>query len=175
MCVNHKMSTTAAASNKQGDVELVNFGLNGSNNLVIDVSTTLVTAQLTTDTSTARCKPISRTICRNVFWSKSGGTMLVMLLLVQRLHQHLCQLLAKLIMIPSFFVSCGSWLTTRRAIIMRSSAWRRRLSSRLSARTFSFNKNFIGKGFAYATATRLHLSVNRTAPPLSSWPAHVLC
>jgi len=36
--VNHKMSTTAAASNKQGDVELVNFGLVRSNNLVIDVS-----------------------------------------------------------------------------------------------------------------------------------------
>jgi len=29
---------TAAASNNQGDVELVNFGLDGSNNLVIDVS-----------------------------------------------------------------------------------------------------------------------------------------
>ena len=37
---NHKVSrsTTAAASNKQGDAELVNFGLDGSNNLVIDVS-----------------------------------------------------------------------------------------------------------------------------------------
>jgi len=35
---NHKVSTTAAASNKQGDVELVNFGLDGYNNLVIDVS-----------------------------------------------------------------------------------------------------------------------------------------
>jgi len=36
--VNHEVSTTAAASDKQGDVELVNFGLFGSNNLVIDVS-----------------------------------------------------------------------------------------------------------------------------------------
>jgi len=36
--VNHKVSTTAAASNKQGDVELVNFGLDGYNSLVIDVS-----------------------------------------------------------------------------------------------------------------------------------------
>jgi len=34
--VNHKVSTTAAASN-HGDVELVNFDLVGSNNLVIDV------------------------------------------------------------------------------------------------------------------------------------------
>jgi len=36
--VNHWVSTTAAASNKQGDVELVNFGLDGFNNLVINVS-----------------------------------------------------------------------------------------------------------------------------------------
>jgi len=32
------MATTAAASNKQGDVEIVNIGLDGYNNLVIDVS-----------------------------------------------------------------------------------------------------------------------------------------
>ena len=32
------MSTTAAASNKQGDVGLLNFGVDGSNDLVIDVS-----------------------------------------------------------------------------------------------------------------------------------------
>ena len=36
--VNLKVSTTAAASNKQGDVKFVNFGLVGSNNVVIDVS-----------------------------------------------------------------------------------------------------------------------------------------
>jgi len=36
--VNHKVSTTAAASNKQGDVEIVNVGLDGYNSLVIDVS-----------------------------------------------------------------------------------------------------------------------------------------
>ena len=33
------------------------------------------------------------------------------------------------------------------------------------ARTFSFNKNSIGKAIAYAAATRLHLSVHSTAPP----------
>ena len=36
--VNHKVSTMVAASNKQGNVELVNFSLDGPNNLVIDVS-----------------------------------------------------------------------------------------------------------------------------------------
>jgi len=33
--INHKMSTTAATSNKQGDVELVNFGIDGSNERVM--------------------------------------------------------------------------------------------------------------------------------------------
>ena len=32
------------------------------------------------------------------------------------------------------------------------------------ARMFSFNKNSIDKGIAYATATRLHISVHSTAP-----------
>ena len=51
--VNHKVSTTAAASNKQGDVELVNFVLDGYNSLVIDVSICcdhVVIAQSTMDT-----------------------------------------------------------------------------------------------------------------------------
>jgi len=91
-------------------------------------ATTSVIAQLTTDTSTARCKPM--TISRNELGSKSGGTVLIMLLLVRRLHLQFCQWLAKFI--PSFFVLCGSWLTNRRTITMRSSAWRRRLAARLS-------------------------------------------
>jgi len=33
------------------------------------------------------------------------------------------------------------------------------------ARTFTFNKNAIGKAITYATATRLHLSLHGTAPP----------
>jgi len=36
--------------------------------------------------------------------------------------------------------------------------------TRSRARTFSFNKNSIGKAIAYATATCLHLSVHSTAP-----------
>jgi len=49
VCVNRKMSTTVAASNKEGDVKLLSFGLGGSNNLVIDVSiaaTAIAIAQL---------------------------------------------------------------------------------------------------------------------------------
>ena len=35
--INHKVSTTAARIKKQGDVELVNFGLDDYNIIVIDV------------------------------------------------------------------------------------------------------------------------------------------
>mmetsp|Transcript_26779 Transcript_26779/g.39371 ORF Transcript_26779/g.39371 Transcript_26779/m.39371 type:complete len:264 (+) Transcript_26779:1601-2392(+) len=90
--------------------------------------TTLAAAQFRTETSMARCKPM--TISRNVPGSKSGSTVMTMLLLVRRLHLPLCQLLAKFI--PSFCVSCGSWLTNRRATTMRSSARRRRLAVWLS-------------------------------------------
>jgi len=38
------------------------------------------------------------------------------------------------------------------------------------ARTFSFNKNSTGKAIAYAIATRLHLSVHGTAPPSRPQP-----
>ena len=38
------------------------------------------------------------------------------------------------------------------------------------ARTFSFNKNFIGKAIAYATATRLHLSMHSTTSPSRRQP-----
>ena len=91
-------------------------------------ATTSVIAQLTMYTSRARCKPMS--ISRNVLGSKSSSTVLIMLLLVWSLHLQLCQWLAKFI--PSFFISCGSWLTNRHAITMRSSARRRRLTARHS-------------------------------------------
>jgi len=40
------------------------------------------------------------------------------------------------------------------------------------ARTFSFNKNSIGKAIAYVTATRPHLSVYSTAPPSCHQAGH---
>ena len=99
---------------------------------------------------------------------KTGSTKRIMLRLVRRLHLRLCHWLDQFI--PSFFTSWGSWLTNRRAITKRSSVQRRKLAARLPftysrARTFSFNKNSIGKAITYATATRLHLSMHTTVPP----------
>ena len=42
------------------------------------------------------------------------------------------------------------------------------------ARTFSFNKNSIGKAIAYATATRLHFSIHSTASPSRRQPGRSL-
>ena len=50
-----EVSTTAAASKKQGNVKLVNFGLDGSNNLVIDVSICCVLV----GNSTANNRPLN--------------------------------------------------------------------------------------------------------------------
>jgi len=62
-----------AARNKQGDVELVNFGLHGSNNLVVDV---LICYDHNSNGTVnnrhlkARCKPINISGSRNVLGSK---------------------------------------------------------------------------------------------------------
>ena len=165
--VNHKVSrsTTAAASNKQGDVELVNFGLVGSNNLVIDVSIC--------------CDHIGNSKVNNGHLNGKMHTndyqvQRITLLLVRRLHLQLCQWLDKFI--PSFFVSCGSWLTNTRAITMRSLVQKRRLTARLSC----------GVEHARLVLTRTLLARQSLMPPTplraqyssavasSTWPAHFI-
>ena len=69
--------------------------------------------------------------CRRL--GESGGDYAAgafVLFLVRRSHLQMCQRLAKSIL--TFFVSCRSWLTNRRANTMRSSVRRRRLAARLS-------------------------------------------
>ena len=111
-------------------------------------ATTSIIVQLITDTSTARCKPM--TISRYVLGSKSGNTVLIILLLVQRLHLSLCQLLAKFIL--DFIVACGSWLTNRRAITMRSINTEEEIDSYTfpcsRARSIGLNKQSIAKATA---------------------------
>ena len=86
MRANHKVSTTAAASNKQGNVELLKFDLDGSDNLVMDISICCDhIGNITVNNGHLNgCKPM--TISRNVLGSKSGSSVLIMLLLVRRLH-----------------------------------------------------------------------------------------
>jgi len=89
--VNHKVSTTAAASNKQGDVDLVNFGLDACNLLVIDVSICcdhVGNSAINNGLSMVRCIPM--TISRHVPRSKTICTKQIKLLSVRRLPLQLC-------------------------------------------------------------------------------------
>ena len=128
---------------------------------------TSVIAQLMTDTLTARCDSV--TISRNVLGSKSGSKVLSMLLLVRSLHLQLCQLLAKFI--PRFFVLCGSWLTNRRTITMRSSAWRSRLSFEVGAARSALTARLLCHCH---TPTPLCAEYS-SARASSSLPVNVLC
>jgi len=118
--VNHKVSTTAAASNKQGDVELVNFGLVGSNNFVIDVSIC--------------CDHIGNSIVNNghldgkmhtndYLQAHAGANNRKYKEDYAAVGTEFAPAIGHWLdkFIPSFFVSCGSWLTNRRVITMRSS------------------------------------------------------
>ena len=113
--VNHKVSTTAAASNKQGDVALVNFGLVGSNHFAIDVSICCV--DHIGNNGHLYGKMHTNVYVHALAGAKNRKYKKTTLLLVRSLHLQLCQWLDKFI--PSFFVSCGSWLTNRRAITIR--------------------------------------------------------
>jgi len=171
--VNHKVSTTAAASNKQGDVELVNFGLVGSNNLVIDVP--------------IRCDHIGNSIVNNRhlngkmhtnddLQARAGaknrkhkedyaavGTAFApaIVSVAGQIHPKFLCLLWVLTdkQTRNYYARIGA----EEEIGSEAFAWSR-------ARTISFNKNSIGKAIAYATATRLHLSVHSTAPPSRRQP-----
>jgi len=131
--VNHKVSTTAAASNKQGDIELMNFGLHGSNNLVIDFLICCDHISNSTDNNgylNGKMHTNDYLQARAGVKNKRNAEPGIMMLSVRCLHLQLCQWLAKFI--PSFFVSYASWLTKRHTITVRSSVQRRRLAARLS-------------------------------------------
>jgi len=131
--VNHKVSTTAVASTKQGHVEIVHFGLDGYNSLVIDVSiwcdhvgnSTINNGHLNGKMHTNGYLQARATIKNNQYKADYAAVSMAF-------APQLCQWLAKFI--PSFFVSYRSWLTNRRAITLRSSVQRRRLAARLSRR-----------------------------------------
>jgi len=93
-----------------------------------------------------------------------------MLLFVRRLHLQLCQWLIH----PEFFgllwVLADKQTRNYHALIGAEQEIGSEAFTWSRERTFSFNKNSIGKAIAYATATRLHLSVHSTAPPSCRQP-----
>ena len=171
--VNNKVSTTAAASNKQGDVELVNFGLVGSNNLVIDVSiccdhignSTVNNGHLngkmdTNDYLQARAGAKNGKYKED--YAAVGTTFALAIVSVAgQIHPEFLRLLWVLAgkQTHNYYALIGA----EEEIGSEALTWSR-------ARTFSFKKNSIGKAIAYATATRLYLSMHSTALPSRRQP-----
>jgi len=172
VCVNHKVSTTAAASNNQGDVEFVNFGVDGYTVTALSLmcryaAIALVIAQSTMDTSMVRCTPMARATIKNNRYKADYGAVgtafaPAIVSVAGQIHSECLRLLWVLAdkQTRNYYALIGA----EEEIGSEAFRWSR-------ARTFSFsNKNSIGKAIAYATATRLHLSVHSIAPPSRRQP-----
>jgi len=171
--VNHKVLMTAAASNKQGDVELVNFGLDCYNSLVIDVSicydhvgnSTINNGHLNGNMHTNDYLQARATIKNNQYKADYAAVCTAfapaIVPVAGQIHPEFLRLLWVLAdkQTRNYYAFIGA----EEEIGSEAFTWSR-------ARTFSFNKNSTGKAIAYATATRLHLSVHSTAPPSCRQP-----
>jgi len=167
VCVNHKVSTTAAASNKQDDVELMNFALDGSSNLVFDVSircdhignSTVNNGHLSSKMQTNDClQECARDKIRRyrAEYAAVGTAFAPAIVSVAgQIHPEFLRLL--LVLADKQRRNYYALIGAEEEIDGRAFTWSR-------ARTFSFNQNPICKAVA-ATATRLHLSVHGTALP----------
>jgi len=126
VCVNHKVSMMAATINKQGDVELLNFELDGSNNFVIDVSICCDhIGNSTGNNGHLKCKMQSN----DYLQERAGVT-------IRKYSADYAVVgtafVPAIVSVAGQIHPCRSWLTNRRASTMRSSARRRRLTARLS-------------------------------------------
>ena len=157
----------------QGDVELVNFGLVGSNNLVIDVSICCdhvgnctvnnghLNSKMYTNDYLQACAGTKKRNYEEDYAAVGTAFAPAIVSVVGQINpEFLCLLwvLAEKQM-RNYYALIGA----KEEIDSEAFTWCR-------ARTFSFNKNSIGKTIAYATATRLHLSVNSTVPLLHHQP-----
>ena len=169
--VNLKVSTTAPASNKQGDVELVNFVFEGSNNLVIDVSiccdhignSTVNNGHLngkmhTNDYLQARAGTRNRNY-KEDYAAVGKAYAPAIVSVAGQIHPEFLLLLWVL----------ADKQTCNYYSLISAEDWQRGFHVESSMHV-SFNKNSIGKAIAYATATRLHLSVHITTPLLRRQP-----
>jgi len=164
--VNHKVSTTAAASNKQGDVELVNIGLDGSNNLIFDVIYCEHISNSTVNYRHLNCKMQTNDYLQERAQVKTRRypsdyaavvTAFAAIVLVSgQIRPEFIRLL---------WVLADKQMRNYYALVSVEEEIGVEAFAPSRASTFSFNKNTIGKAITYATATRLHLSVHGTAPP----------
>jgi len=170
---NHKVSTTAAASNKKGDVELVNFGLDGYNNLVIDVSICCdrignsavnnghLNGKMHTNDYLQAHAGVQNNRYKDDYAAVGTAFAPTIVSVAGQIYPKFLRLL---------WVSVDKQTRNYYALISAGEEIGSEAFTWSRARTFSFDKNSIGKSIAYATTTRLHLSVNSTASPSRRQP-----
>jgi len=177
--INRKVATTAADSNKQGNVQAMEFGIPGYDDLVWDVSLVSDRIGSSTQHGPGRASMVS---CNSVTTSTLGlasrTTDTNVNMLPRTSLSHLQSYLSLARFILNFYITCGCWLTCRRSSTSNEIEVLDRLgdeedigSKRFKwsrASTFSYNRNAIGLAVAYASAIRTHLSVHGTAHPMSA-------
>jgi len=166
--INRKVATTTADSNKQGDVQAVEFGIPGCDDLVWDVS--LVCDRISSSTqhglngklqlgdylNARACIKINR--YRRDYAAKNIAFALAVLSVAGKIHSEFLRLLwvlADMQTVTEYFNLVGD----DQDIGNERFKWSR-------ASTFSYNRNTIRRAVAYASAIRTHLSVHGTIHPM---------
>jgi len=171
--INHKVSTIATDSNKQDDVQTMEFGIPGYDDLVWDVS--LVCDRIGSSTQHGLNSKLQLSDCliararikinryRHEYASKNIAFAPAMLSVAGKIHPEFLCLLWVLadMQTVKYFNLVGDDEDIRNERCKRN--W---------ARTFSYNRNVIGLAVAYASTIRTHLSVHGTAHPMSAASVH---
>jgi len=167
--INRKVATTAAGSNEQGDVQVMEFGIPGYDDLVWDVS--LASNRIGSSTQhglngklqlgdylNARAR-IKNNRYKRDYAAKNIAFAHAILSVAGKIHPEFLRLLWVLAdMQPvKYFNLVGD----EEDIGNERFKWS-------PASTFSYNRNAIGLAVAYASAIRTHLSVHGTAHPMSA-------
>jgi len=166
--INRKVATSAADSNKQGDVQAMEFGIPGYDDLVWDVS--LVCGRIGSSTQhglngklqlgdylNARARSKIGKFRRD-YAAKNIAFAPAILSVAGKIHPEFLRLLWVLADMQT--VNYFNLVGDEEDIGNERFKWSR-------ASTFSYNRNAIGLVVAYASAIRTHLSVSGTAHPMS--------
>jgi len=168
--INREVATTATSSNKQGDVQVMEFGIPGYDVLVWDVS--LVCDRIGSSTQyglngklqlgdylNARARIKIGKFRRDYAAAKNIAFALSILSIAGKIHPKFLRLLWVLadIQTVKYFDLVGN----EEDIGNERCKWNR-------ASTFSYTRNAIGLAIAYASAIRTHLSVHGTNHPMSA-------
>jgi len=165
--INRNVATTAAGSNKQGDVQAIEFDIPGYDDLVWDVS--LVSDRIGSSTQHGINGKLqlgaylnARALIKNNRYRRDYAAIAfapVILSVASKIHPEFLRLLW--VLADRQTVKYFNLVGDKEDIGNERFKWSR-------ASTFRHNRNAIGLPIAYASAIRTHLSVHGTAHPMSA-------